>query len=89
MPEMREVGRVEWFDPGVGYGFIRRENGTDIFVHHSEIMSPENERGQLKPGDTVEFNVESDRSGRPCARAVRTLDLTTQPAPEAPHEIQS
>ena len=73
MPEMREVGRVEWFDPGVGYGFIRRASGQDLFVHHSEIISPDEEHRQLKPGDDVEFNIENDKAGRPCARGVRTV----------------
>lgn len=90
MPEKREVGRVEWFDRGVGYGFIKRESGADLFVHHSEIIAPAEEGGQLKPGDTVEFNVDIDRAGRPCARGVQLLNTSSiVPRSEASNEIQS
>jgi CspA family cold shock protein len=34
---MRETGRVKWFNDSKGYGFITRESGPDVFVHHSAI----------------------------------------------------
>jgi CspA family cold shock protein len=40
-------GRVKWFDPGKGYGFILQDDGTDIFVHREGI--PLTEEGTLPP----------------------------------------
>jgi CspA family cold shock protein len=32
-----EKGRVVWFSRSKGFGFVRRENGEDVFVHFSSI----------------------------------------------------
>ena len=34
---MRETGRVKWFNDSKGFGFITRESGPDVFVHHTAI----------------------------------------------------
>ena len=33
----RETGTVKWFNSSKGFGFIARESGDDVFVHHSSI----------------------------------------------------
>jgi CspA family cold shock protein len=57
----RTTGTVKWFNGAKGYGFIEREAGPDVFVHHSAI------RGEgfrnLEEGQRVEFNVEQGPKG--------------------------
>lgn len=58
----RVRGRVKWFSPAKGYGFIGQENGPDIFVHYSAIQS--DGYRSLEDGDSVEFAVETGKSGK-------------------------
>ena len=58
-------GKVKWFDAQKGYGFIEQEQGSDLFVHHSEVQSD-----SLNEGQSVEFEVGEGRKG-PCAINVR------------------
>jgi CspA family cold shock protein len=46
---------VKWFNDAKGFGFITRENGPDVFVHHTAIQS-EGFRS-LAEGEAVEFEV--------------------------------
>ncbi len=67
----REKGIVKWFSTDKGYGFIRREDGAEIFVHHTDIEV--DGYASLKNGETVEFDVfESDRG--PKARNLVPLE---------------
>jgi len=47
------VGTVKWFNESKGYGFIESENGTDLFVHFSEIQGDGFKT--LAEGQSVEF----------------------------------
>src|SRR3954466_15454471 len=52
---MAEQGIVKWFNDAKGYGFIVRERGADVFVHHASIIA-EGFR-TLSEGDRVSFDV--------------------------------
>jgi CspA family cold shock protein len=54
-------GTVKWFDSVKGFGFIEREGGKDVFVHHTAIVS-EGFRN-LEEGQSVEFSVTEGPKG--------------------------
>jgi CspA family cold shock protein len=62
------TGTVKWFNGYKGYGFISREDGEDVFVHHSAIQA-EGFRN-LEEGQRVEFTVERDPKGLRAAQVV-------------------
>lgn len=67
-------GKVKWFDPKKGYGFIIGDQGQDVFVHYSSIVG-EGFR-TLKDGETVNYEMVQGDKGfqarnveRPAAEA--------------------
>jgi len=58
---MKEQGTVKWFNDSKGFGFIQRNSGGDVFVHHSAIQ----EAGfkSLSEGQAVEFTVNKGPKG--------------------------
>ncbi|MEN8690042.1 MAG: cold-shock protein [Desulfobacterales bacterium] len=66
MPE----GTVKWFNDRKGYGFIQKDEGGDLFVHHSAI-SMEGFR-TLAEGERVSFEIEDGERG-PAAKNVVKL----------------
>lgn len=65
---MRETGTVKWFNAAKGFGFIRRENGEEVFVHFSALES-EGYR-TLDEGAEVEFEVEEGPKGLHAVKVV-------------------
>lgn len=71
----REEGEVKWFNVSKGFGFIRRQNGEEIFVHFRSIRdTAENsagngrrrgsgERRALRDGQRVSFIVVDSEKG--------------------------
>ena len=61
-------GTVKWFNESKGYGFIESDEGSDLFVHFSEIQMDGYKT--LNEGQRVEFEVTEGRKG-PQASNVR------------------
>lgn len=71
----REEGEVKWFNVSKGFGFIRRQNGEEIFVHFRSIRDTSvdsegsgrrrgsRERRALRDGQRVSFIVVDSEKG--------------------------
>ena len=54
------TGKVKWFNATKGYGFITGDDGIEVFVHYTSIISDGFKT--LEDGQTVEYEViESDK----------------------------
>ena len=61
-------GKVKWFNPDKGYGFISREDGDDLFVHFSEIQVDGYKT--LNQGQAVEFEIAQSDKGLQASKVV-------------------
>lgn len=64
-----ETGTVKWFNDAKGFGFITREQGPDVFVHHTAIVA-EGFRS-LSEGERVTFDVVQGPKGLQAANVRR------------------
>ena len=59
-------GKVKWFNPVKGYGFIEPEDGgKDVFVHVTAVRAAGLET--LKDDQAVTFEIETAEDGRQSA----------------------
>ncbi len=57
----RKRGTVKWFNNDKGFGFIKCEDGPDVFVHFRANKS--DGFSSLKEGQDVEFDVIQGQKG--------------------------
>jgi CspA family cold shock protein len=57
----KEIGTVKWFNDSKGFGFIARDAGEDVFVHHSAIEGEGFH--SLRENQRVEFAVQQGPKG--------------------------
>jgi CspA family cold shock protein len=61
-------GTVKEFNAEKGFGFIERENGSDLFVHFSGIVAEGYK--SLEEGQKVEFDITEGQRGEQATNVV-------------------
>jgi CspA family cold shock protein len=64
-----ETGIVKWFNDAKGFGFIKREDGEDVFVHHTAIQA--DGFRTLTEGERVQFEVVKGPKGLQASKVIR------------------
>lgn len=54
-------GTVKWFNDAKGFGFIKQEDESDVFVHYSQIVG--DGFRTLEEGQTVRFDLKEGDKG--------------------------
>ena len=72
-------GKVKWFNPRKGYGFIGTADGRDIFVHYSSIGGDGFKT--LGEGDTVMFDIVEGEKGLRATNVVPKAPAEKQTSP--------
>ncbi|MBI1883109.1 MAG: cold-shock protein [Chlamydiae bacterium] len=62
-------GKVKWFSDKKGFGFIAKDDGGDVFVHHSAIQGSGFKT--LAEGQEVEFEVVDGEKGLQARNVVK------------------
>jgi len=72
------TGKVKWFDPKKGYGFIIGDDDQDIFVHYTSIIG--DGFRALKDGEQVDYELVKSDKGYQAHNVARPLGRDQQPS---------
>ena len=66
------TGKVKWFNPNKGFGFISPDDGSkDVFVHISAVESAG--LSTLKDGQKVQYDLVKGKDGKSSAGNLKAL----------------
>ena len=65
-----QKGTVKFFNDSKGFGFIKTENGEEVFFHKTNVKDT-GFRNILRQGDAVEFESKSEQRGKRAINIVR------------------
>ena len=63
------TGKVKWFNDAKGFGFIKTDEGGDVFVHHNDIQGEGFK--SLAEGEAVTFEVVQGEKGPRATNVVK------------------
>ena len=65
------TGKIKWFNPAKGYGFIENEGSKDVFLHVSALE----EAGidTLQEGQAISFEI-GENNGKENAINIKTIN---------------
>jgi len=67
------TGFIKWFSQAKGYGFIKGDDGKDVFVHYSAFPTGHTRDLGDIDGRLVAFDLEEQEDGRFQAKNVELL----------------
>ena len=70
-------GTVKWFNTSKGFGFILTDDGREVFVHYTDIVS--DGFRNLSEGDSVTFNIVDKGKGLRAAEVIKNTTEEDQP----------
>jgi len=84
------TGKVKKFSKEKGYGFITKEDGTDVFFHYSQIIMPNGETyREIDEGANVEFDEVQAERGPQAHNVKKVFDKPAEEAVEPEEKTEA
>ena len=65
------IGKIKWFNPTKGYGFIENEGSKDVFLHVSALEQAGIDT--LQEGEEIEFEI-GENKGKQNAINIKKME---------------